>query len=93
MQDCLDYSTFVVAPPSTVLLDAAYQRLPIALAQSASGFFPEVPCLAPFDPASILSEDRDRFVQAGAALRERYGDPQRNLDVASCRIEEMLADI
>jgi len=93
MQDCLDYSTFVVAPPSTVLLDAAYQRLPIALTHPVPGFFPEVPSLDSFDPASVLSTDREHFVQASAALRDRYGDPQRNLEVASCKIEAMLAGL
>jgi hypothetical protein len=90
LETSLDLCSIVLAPPSTMILDAAYRGLAVGLLLDSECMLPEVPVIK--GPAAVtgLKGSRQPFLDAASDVRRRYGDLKANLERAAEVIEDEL---
>jgi len=93
IHDCIELCDGVVAPASTVVLDAAYAGKPVALFEDPHRFFPELPTLQSVDELSAFASDPMAHLAAAEAVRRRYGDVHDNIEAAAEAVEDALVGI
>ena len=90
LETSLDLCSIVLAPPSTMILDAAYRGLAVGLLLDSGGMLPEVPWIDGPDAVTALEGSRQPFLDASSDVRRRYGDLQANLERAAEVVEDEL---
>jgi len=86
----LDLCSIALAPPSTIILDAAYSGLAVGLLLDSCRVLPEVPCIDGAAAVMALANSRQAFFDASSHVRRRYGDLQANLQHAAEVVEDEL---
>ncbi len=90
LETSLDLCSIVLAPPSTMILDAAYRGLAVGLLLDSGGVLPEVPWIDGPAAVTALEGSRQPFLDAGSDVRRRYGDLEANLERAAEVVEDEL---
>ena len=83
----------VITHPSTVVLDAIYDGLPVGVFDAAA--FPEVAALPQLDSLAEFERflDNPDGLAANLPLRRAYGEPDANLDLAAGILEDWLESL
>lgn len=89
IHDVLSVVDRVITHPSTVILDALYQGLPVAIYDGVGPGLECLPRAQTVDQILAYLDHPDPLSQA-KPLFEIYGDPSRNLDIAASLVEKHL---